>query len=206
MFRVVLCAFSLLFVAPNLLRAETVKFRFEATSLSGEVVDSLFVGDQFFVNAYAEFQAIEAPVFRAEGVFAAYLDVTYDAALAQPSSEAVVFGDVFMNGRNADLSTLGVVNDVGGFGGIDVPQELENLVFRLSMKANSPGQFELTGSSANASPVYDVLVHHTTESLPTSEIDFGSLSIRIADVPEPTSQLLLLSAGFACLAVRRKRN
>lgn len=61
-----------------------VDFRLAVTDLGGSSVSSVEVGESFLLSAYVE-DLREIPIGMSAGVFSAYLDVVYDAALASLS-------------------------------------------------------------------------------------------------------------------------
>ena len=90
---------SSIFVLCSHADAETVRFRLDTTNLAGDVVDTVSVGDRFLLNTYAE-DVGDEPV---EGVFAAYVDIEYDAGLASVLGP-IEHGPLFSNGKHGDLS------------------------------------------------------------------------------------------------------
>lgn len=203
--------------------AQVVNFRLETTDLEGNPVESIRVNDDFLLNAYTQHVGgFEDP--DVAGVFAGYLDVSYDALLASIAGD-IEHGELYANGKNADLSVPGLLNDIGGFA--SAPGELqlielptppgieEQFLFSVPMSATAPGLLEFRGADTENSPAYDVLVWTSLQPVPARDIDFGSIDVRvqfgtaslnIEPVPEPEAGFLGLVGVLGCLSCRyRKR-
>ena len=193
--------------------AEVVQFRLELSDLAGNPISQIGLGESFLLRTYVQ-DLRNDPT---GGVFAAYLDIDYQAALAS-ASLPVVYGEKYQNGKNADLSTDGVLNDIGAFSSNDgtglTPIGVgENLVFEVTLQAISSGELTFIGRDAANSPFFDVLVYNSNDVVSPSDIIFngttgtigyGSAGIRVSAVPEP-SIAGVTAIGFAALVLRRRR-
>lgn len=200
--------------------SQVVQFRLETVDDTGNPTDTVNVGDAFALNVYT--QHVGGYVSEENsGVFAAFLDVAYDAGLASVSGD-IEHAAMYQNAKRGDLSTSGLLNDIGGVSssgeqgwGIDPLGLEEHLVFQVPFQADSAGQFSFVGSSAAGDdPFYDVLVYGLNVPVPAQDVDFGEADLRLAfgtaalsiqAVPEPDSCVLFCFALVASAAALRRR-
>jgi len=208
----ILASMALLAIAASVTEAQVVRFRMETTDSSGSSLDSVHVGDEFQLRVYAE----DLRMQESGGVFAGYLDISYDASLAVPGAD-ITFGDIYQNGKNSDLSAPGLFNDIGAFSsngdfGIDPIGVGEHLLLSVPMQALAVGDLTFVGADAQNSPLYDVLVYNLNDVVKPSDIDFGNADVkidfgqamlRVQPIPEPTGWLLA-TLGL-CWGVTRLR-
>ena len=130
---------------------DVVTFRLETVDLTGNAITEIEPGTEFELVVFVE-DTRDTP----SGVFAAYLDVDYSAALATALSFTVA--DNFPDGQSGATDTDGVIDEVGGFTTEqpDTPGELE--VVRIRMRADNPGPLSFTANPADVTPNNDVLV------------------------------------------------
>ncbi|HUG67796.1 MAG TPA: Ig-like domain-containing protein, partial [Pirellulaceae bacterium] len=151
---------------------DLVRIRLEAANNSGTPINTLSVGQNFVVNAYVE-DIRQTP----QGVFAAYLDVIYNADIASVNG-AIVYSADFSNGRSGNITTPGLIDEVGAFtqsalgGG-------EALLFSVPFVANSVGTLNLVADPADIFPAHDTLLRGINTAIPISQLDFISDSITI---------------------------
>lgn len=199
--------------------AQVAKFRLETTDLDGNSIDTVTVDDGFLLNVYAQqVGGYDSP--EKAGVFAGYLDVTYNDSLASIAGD-VVHSDLYSNGTSADLSTSGLMNDIGGFssaadeGLLPTPPGVEEqILFTVPMSATAPGMLEIVGGESNDYPLHEVLVWTTIEPVAARDIDFGEVDLRldfgmvalnVQAVPEPNAGVLGMLAATCMLLARRRR-
>lgn len=215
--RFVACVVAVV-VSSSLAHSQVVKFRLEATDLSGAPVDSVMVGDQFLLKSYTQHVGGFAGAPEDGGVFAGYLDINYDSSLASVAGD-VDYAPLMSNGKNGDLSP-GFMDNIGSFGSsadplaIPVPPGAdEAFLFSVPMQATAAGALTFTGSESLEYPSFDVLVYGLDVPVPAKDIDFGSadvridfgsLSLNVQPVPEPTSVCLLL-LGLVSTGMLRRR-
>lgn len=153
-------------------QSDLVRIRLEAAASDGTPIDAISVGQSFVVNAYVE-DLRGTP----QGVFAGYLDVMYDSALAAVNG-TISYSSVFANGRSGSTTTPGLIDEVGSFtqstlgGG-------EALLFSVPMIANAVGTLELIPDAADQFPAHDTLLHGINTAIPIGLLDFVSDTIAI---------------------------
>ena len=195
---VVTCCASALCIFSSQTSAETVRFRFDVADPTGNPLDTLSVGQSFLFRAFVQDLGADDP----QGVFAAFEDVTYDSQLAAINGE-IQHGPVYPNGQSGDLSSPGVLDDVGSFGGVQPVGDGEFWLFSVPMLAMDTGALAFQGRPADNSPVKDVLVYGLDNAVAVSDIDFGSLSVSV--VPEPSSLWLVTASALSIFGFSRRR-
>jgi hypothetical protein len=156
--------------------APSVSLSLTATTLEGLSIDNLHVGDNFTLHVWAQDTRTDA-----RGVFAAYLNLNWDESLAaQIGSPA--HADHFPNAKKDGDAAPGSLIRVGGVcDGLPTHSGLVE-VFSVPMRAAAAGELSIaTSSAADGTPLYWVLEHGFDGEIPLSDIQFGGLSIHIAD-------------------------
>ena len=152
-----------------------VVFSFDITNVNDDILSQIEVGDHFFVSMYTQDTRSTA-----YGVFAAYLDMYYDARLVAPVGTPVNTAP-FANGASASFATAGVVDEWGVFADVNQTGSERLLVSTIQFKALAAGTNLFGSDSADIIPLHDVLLHGTNTPVPPSLIQFGSTSIAIVE-------------------------
>ena len=191
--------------------SQVVQFRHQTTDLNGVPIDSVLVGEQFLLQTYTQHVGgYDLP--EEAGVFAGYLDISYDPQLASVAGD-IEHAPLYSNGKNGDLSVPGLLDNIGGFDGLHHIGPDEQLLFTLPMRADSEGELLFVGSESLEYPMYDVLVYGKDVPVPARDIDFGEEDLRISfgrvtlnvqAVPEPSSCLLFALGVVMLTRFRRK--
>lgn len=173
------------------LLAIDVHVRFEFANSGGQPVETLSVGDDFFINAYVQDVRTSAA-----GVFQAYLDVEYAAGLV--STPGPVSHGFFYNAATAgSVSTPGLIDDAGGLDTdqvAPVPTNAELLLFSVPFHANSAGQLNLSAALPQ-SPVHQVVLFDKVGGTPIENIQFVGGSIEIDAAPSPKVSIATTQGG-----------
>ena len=116
------------------------------------------------------------------GVFSAYLDVVFDPDLASITGE-VTLSDSYPAGRAVDVSTPGLLNEVGAFAGIsnDLGSD-ELLLYSVPMTANGVGDVVFSSDPADVLPAHEVLLGDVLQAIPTSSIEYTSTTLSVNPV------------------------
>ncbi|MEO8497104.1 MAG: SdrD B-like domain-containing protein, partial [Planctomycetota bacterium] len=146
-----------------------------ATDLAGRSVSQARVGQTILLQAFAEGSRALA-----EGVFAAYLDVLYDAALATVSGP-IVFGSSFGEGQSGDTATRGLLDEVGGFSGEFATSDNPALVFSVPFRVTALGRLTFFADPADERPQHHVLLFGQSGSVPIDAITYGAVTIDIVN-------------------------
>ena len=161
--------------------SQIVEFRLEVTDLAGTPVSTLGVGDDFLLSAFTSHVSGFADPADA-GVFSAYLDVSYDGALASttgPIDHSLRFSTV----SDGDL-TPGFIDNVGGLatdpGNVPTPNgPMEEQVFSLPLRADAAGTLDFIGSPSGDNVFFPILVFGLNTTIDPADVSYGSTSVSI---------------------------
>ncbi len=150
------------------------------TDLSGNPIDSIAVGDGFLLQAFV--QDIN-PTLQ-EGVFAAYLDITYDASLAAVAGD-IVTSSQYPNGLSGDTTVAGLIDEAGAFDGFTPLGGDQFLLFSVPLEATAGGELLFSADPAEESPSHDILRFNVSDPVPPSRVSYGVASITVQGATEP---------------------
>lgn len=124
----------------------------------------------------------------AEGVFGAYIDVMFDATLADATGD-VVHADDFGNGVAGDLTVDGTFDEVGSFAGSFLGTgDAETLLFSVPMTAlGAVGTLSFAGDPADVLPNHETTLFGENDAVLADEIMFVDTSVAIVAEGGPTS-------------------
>jgi hypothetical protein len=185
---------------PATARAEIlVNIRLEVTDLSNNPIGSIDVGENFRLRALV--QDVRDPPSPFGGVFAAWLNATYDDSLTTPNvPPGIVYGSFFPLVQTGDLSTPGEINGAGASSAsFSPPGNAEQLLFYLDFQADSAGLATFT-PFFDGTTGHEVLIYAEDDAVGEGQINFIADSLTInAVIPEPAG-LALGSTAAAALA------
>lgn len=202
---------------------DNVEFSFGFRDMAGNSITSVTQGDQFqvYVHTYdlrPERGAGQSPPTSVQnpGVYAAYLDMLYNANIVLPSSPGVNttldFANnpiaPYTNGVSGSASIPGVIRSLGAFTGAERPPFSfadPSLMTILTFTARSAGLAEFVGDPANDSPNTDVVLFNPPNApVPLEQVRYLRSSIEVVPrgtelpfaVDDSTVELLLNSTSF----------
>src|SRR5262245_6288527 len=155
-----------------------VDFALTPTKPDGSPLTTLSPGDEFVLHVTA--QDLTA---NPHGVYAAYLDITWDSALATATGP-IRYNITFPNGKSGNLSTPGLLDEGGAFStGADLGTDVHEL-FSVPMRAHARGDLLFSANPADIFPDHETLLLGLTETgqnkvPPPSAIHYGSASTHI---------------------------
>jgi subtilisin family serine protease len=166
---------------------KTVDLVFDIQDLSGNPLSEVTVGGQFQLVVTVQDQR-DVPGEEA-GIYAAFLDVLYNRNLVSPVFDAanplgfsISFGADYENGRSGDISTPGLLDEVGAFQTGFAPLGANALkVFSVVFTATAAGEVDFIGDPADVSPAHDILYFEPPEVVPLSDIRYGFTSLTIVN-------------------------
>ncbi len=123
---------------------QEVRLRLATTNLDGTPISTVSSGQEFLLKVFV--QDIR-PV--AKGVFAAYLDVTYQANMVSIADTTIVYSDPYENGKTGNLGVAGVIDDAGAFAGFTQTGAAEKPLLAVRMRADAAGQVQFAGNPAD---------------------------------------------------------
>ncbi|MCA9152361.1 MAG: hypothetical protein KDA92_23825 [Planctomycetales bacterium] len=186
-----------------------MQFRMQATTGDGQPlalvdgVPSVALGDTFWLEGLITDTRADAG-----GVFAGYVDVSYDKQLVSVDRESLEYGDEYPNAHTAPgliFATEGILDEIGGMAGIDAPIDpaAEYLMFRVEMSADAIGKVDFISDAADITPRNDIVLRFDTAPLPTDRVSYQGLAVQI--VPEPTA-FVMMSLGVLLFANGLRRS
>ena len=174
-----------------------VVFRPEVTDLAGNVITNAQVGDDVRLNVYVQDVRDSASNF---GVFAPYLDATYDTTKVTRTS-GLSFGSEYGDGQTFDLSTAGVLNEVGAIGFGSSLGQAEVLLYSIDFEVDAPGAAVFATDPADNVPVHNVLVLSSNDPVPIEEIDYQSVTLNVGGVLTATNDTASVSQGSTATTI-----
>jgi hypothetical protein len=168
---------------------DVVEFSLSFTDLAGNPISAVPQGEKFKVVVSVD--DLRAPGLPAEpGVYAAYLDLLYNAGLVATVPGAtgsgfdfdVTFFSPYTNGKLGTAGTPGVVSEVGAFvgntTGFNEPNPLR--LAAITFEARSAGIAEFVSDPANRSPQTDVVLFDTPSGpVPMSQVRYRRASLEV---------------------------
>jgi large repetitive protein len=170
---------------------DRVELSLSFTSLDGSPITSIQQGRQFQVHVNVD--DLRAPGTGAPsepGVYAAYLDLLYNAGLVAttPSTNGsgfdfnVQFSSPYTTGQLGTAGTPGLISELGAFvgntSGFNQPNSIR--LASITFEAKSAGIAEFASDPANRSPRTDVVLFDTPSApVPTSQVRYKRASIEI---------------------------
>jgi hypothetical protein len=146
------------------------------TTLNGNPVSTVNINQPFMLHLYVR-DLRDTP----QGFFAAYADLQYNASMVPPNGELTI-GPQFVNGHSGDTSAVGLLDEIGGFAGLEDSDSTAALVFSIEMNADSLGSVDFTGDLADLSPLHDIVLRGNS-GLTTGEVQFETTTIDILNRP-----------------------
>ena len=160
---------------------DVAEYRLEVINANGNVVNTVSVGDTFTLVAYVR-DVQQSP----EGVFSAYIDVDYPAALATPDG-AIVHSSTYPSGTSGTNTTPGLLDEVGGVDGLTPLGGNEFEVFRQQFTASAPGSLDFQSNATEDQVQHPTLIFNDNVNLPTNQIIFGSTTVSVTGAAPPLS-------------------
>ncbi len=157
-------------------REEVLRFRLQVTDPAGQPINAVAVGQDFVLQVFA--QDVREGVDGDQGVFSAYLDVTYDSNLARVAGPLTVSA-AFPNAQFSDTATDGLIDEAGGVANLDPTGTNEVLLWSVPLRAEAAGLLTLTPDPADEIPGHESLVLGITEPLRPDQILFEGTSVQI---------------------------
>lgn len=148
--------------------------RVETTALDGTPISEVPLGDTFLVRIFSEDQRSNAL-----GPAAAFLDLLFDPSFVSLDSN-VAFDPLFASQSNVDISTPGLLNELGGIRADDTPTgQAELLLATMVFRADAAGTASFTSEAADNLPAHQTRLLRDPLPLDVEQILFGSTSINI---------------------------
>lgn len=153
--------------------ARLVDFRVEVTDSAGVEISSVSVGDEFDLRVYVEDSSSDP-----RGVFSAYADLLYNESLVAADGE-LEYGSEYPNNREGELTSGGLIDEVGAFAGTQELGGGEFLLFKLSMQAIHGGTAVFESEAADELPAHELLRFGGDFHVQPEEVQYGATSLTI---------------------------
>ena len=152
-----------------------VHYRLEAQDASNHPISVITVGQDFQLVAFV--QDVRTPTANPAGLFAGFLDVSYNSSVATISSSATInYGSFFSLSPSGDLSTPGEITGAGASAAsLTAPGNAEQLLWKIQAHANALGNVTFT-SSFDSQDGHDTLLYGV--NTPIAE---GRYRLRLAE-------------------------
>jgi hypothetical protein len=161
--------------------AAKIIMRLEARNAQGEIQTSFEPGDEIRIRAYLTDSTASDPDDQ-DGVFQHFHDLVYNAALVDVTG-AVVFGPDYENQQSGDLSTDGLVDELGASAGLDPTGAGEVLFWEIAFTAEADGLASFTTNPADILPLHESALFDPPVAVPPNEIQYGSIDVLIGSGP-----------------------
>jgi len=164
---------------PAHIRAESVpptellQIRLETTDLVGNPISSIVEGDSLLLSGYVEDLRPDPA-----GVFAAYVDVTYDPVLATVTGD-IAYGPSYSNVQGGDTASEGLIDEVGAVADLAPLGDGEFLLFSVPLVATIEGQASFATDPADVLPHHQSLLFGQNDPVSAAQIIYGTATIDI---------------------------
>jgi hypothetical protein len=164
-----------------------VRFRLDSVDSNGKPISTVEKGKEFSLNVYVVDQRPQ-PL----GVFAAYLDLEFDASKIKQMGD-LVFGEWFTNATSRGTAVEGHLDEVGAVAQFLTPSHFsqfvesldETLLFQAPFRAIEPGPVTFLASAADASRGSEVLLFGDNQPINQRQIQFDNVSLEVVPTAAP---------------------
>jgi hypothetical protein len=158
----------------SIAKESSVRISLEIVDAEDRQIDQLQIGDVVQLKFYAH-DLRATP----RGVFAVYADIEYPAVLVPVGEETL--DSYFANGRSGFDDRGGLIDELGGFGGIEYPADpTRSLVATIPMRAVAVGAQPISLDAADYED-HLVLLHGWDNAVPTAQIDYLGMTVTVVE-------------------------
>jgi hypothetical protein len=150
-----------------------IQIRAEVVSAAGELVTSLFEGEEATLQIHADDLRDDA-----KGVFAAYFDVLFDPAQVAEIGP-LYHGTKFGHGPSGAIDENGLIDETGGFN--NEADLSRTLVVSIPIVAASPGELRFILEAADESPAHVTLLLGLDSPVPRDRIRLGEVVVEFVE-------------------------
>lgn len=181
----------------GVLSNKPIRVTVDMTNLSGAVITEANVGDEFLMRVRVKDTRPTSLIPAGQaGVFSTYLDVTYDAALADAVG-SLVFNDKFNTATSGTL-TDGLLDEIGAISSQLSPTgATEQTIITLRMKAQKAGALKFSADGPDLLPAHEVLLYGSTAAIPATDINFETkATLNIVDNSPKSDDLVAFAKAL----------
>jgi hypothetical protein len=150
-----------------------VRVRLEATDASGQIITTIQAGQTLTLNLYVDDLRDSGA-----GVYAAYADIFYPARLVSVVEESVAYDEAYANGQSSNVERVGLVNELGAFGGLTTLGSGERRLASVSFVARRAGTAAFTLTPADLRG-HETLVYGLDEVVPPGSMDWQGVEVQV---------------------------
>ncbi len=167
---------------------DLVQIRLKVTDSNGNPLDAVDVGEPFQLRGFVQ----DLTGREKGGVFAAYLDVEYDATVVSVNGN-IIHSSTYGNAVSGSTATPGLIDEVGSIDGLTPLGTNELLLFTVPMTSSAAGSVSFAPNPADVRPAHDVLVYGVPTGEPNSvvapdRITFIGTTLQVGQVTNPVAQ------------------
>lgn len=157
-----------------------VSVRLEAADpVTLEPLSTVHQGSEFLLLAYVQDERAQA-----DGVFAAYLDLTYPSTSFSPGSlpegGSLFYDRDFRNGTSGNASQAGLVDEFGAFSSVSTTAgQNEQLLGGVLLVPTQTGEARFAADPADEQPFHEFLLFNADNAIPSDLISFGDLTLTV---------------------------
>lgn len=163
-----------------------VRFRLDTVDLAGNAISGARVGEQFRLRAFVDDLRSVPEGATPQGVFGAYVDVTFPSSLVTVATGATIQlaetlpsgSAAFTNGKSGTIST-GLLDEVGAFQGLANSGLASQLLFSITMQATTVGSVVFATDAPDNQPFNEILLYGIDSAIPMDQVVFGSTSFLV---------------------------
>jgi len=169
---------------PALAHCQLIGITLEVTDMGGNPLGSALPGQACLLRAYVE-DLRGTPA----GVFAAYLDVTFDDGLISTQGHPLA-GPHYPNGQSGATSA-GLIDEAGGFDGLTPLGGGRYLLWEQQFQPVNSGFVSFVSDPPDILPQHDLLLFGSEVAVPPEQVSFGQVSLVVEPLPD-----MVFSDGF----------
>jgi cyclophilin family peptidyl-prolyl cis-trans isomerase len=148
----------------------------------GQPLTSLAAGQEFLVKLVVQ-DLRTTGSGTGEGVFTAYIDLNYDASKVEPvATNPITYDPLFQNGKSGDLTTPGLINELGAFSSLTAGpgRDPQNFI-TIRMRAKSGGTAKFTMDEADeGNKAFGLFLDSVNSGVPANRVLFDTKSLSIS--------------------------
>jgi len=151
------------------------RYSLEVTDPSGSPVSWVEQGDQVVLHVYVDDLRDDG-----QGVFSAYLDLTYDKDLASVAG-TLEFSDAYSGAQKGDAATAGRIDEVGAIAGLAPLGGERALLVSIPFTTDAVGRLTFAGDTADVLPSHETALYQQDAPVGADELEFGSVTIDVLE-------------------------
>ena len=175
-----------------------VEIDLQATDDDGNEITEIQVGEEFTLTAFVK-DVSSGPLPENDpdfgGVFAGYMDVIFDASLAEAAGQ-IVYGDDYQNSPTGTISP-GLLDEVGAFSGTTELGRGALVLFSIQIRATSQGTLTIASDPADDTPNSDILLYQKDDAIGEFSVAHDSLTLDVVASPVDDDDLAAFAQALA---------